>query len=93
MSIMDKFKRNKPDNPVKESTKAPVISMPHRLRLNATGLEAHYGRTGFVERIKAAADTIEEMETALTEIIMTSKDPASIKAATEALDACDKLRK
>ena len=67
--------------------------MPRRLRHSAAGLEAHYGSTPFIDRIKAAADIIEEMEAALNAIVMTSQDPRAKALANDALDAYDRMRK
>lgn len=95
MSIIDQIRAHigKPKNPIKEKSKRPPIDIARKLRQNATGLEAHYGETQFIERIRAAANIIETMETALQAIYITSTDKGSKAQAEEALSLCDKMRK
>ena len=95
MSITDRIKARlkRPQNPIRQTSKRTPISMPTRLRQNAAGLEAHYGQTEFIERIRAAADAIEEMELALNAISLTSQDPKAKALANEALDRCESMRK
>ena len=95
MSIITKIKGrlNRPKNPIKAASLVPVVNMPKRLRQNATGLQAHYGSTQFIDRIKAAADALEELETALQAIALSTKEPRTKALANDALDAYDRMRK
>ena len=95
MSIITKIKGslNRPKNPIKAASLNPVVNMPKRLRQNATGLQAHYGTTQFIDRVRAAADALEEMETALQAIALSTKEPHTKALANDALEAYDRMRK
>jgi len=94
MSIISRIKSKiVTQNPITKKDTMPSFIMTNTLRNNATGLEAHYGATQFVERIKAAADIIDELEAALMTISMGSKDEASRRVADQALDAYYQMRR
>ena len=93
MSIIKRIKSKIAKSPVAKQDTMPSFIMTSSLRHNAEGLEAHYGETQFIERIKAAADIIDELEAALMTISMGTKDQASKRIADEALDAYYRMRR
>ena len=93
MLFRSKGRLNRPKNPIKAASLVPVVNMPKRLRQNATGLQAHYGSTQFIDRIRAAADALEELEAALQAIAISTKEPHTKALANDALEAYDRMRK
>lgn len=93
MSIIKSIKSKIAKSPVTKQDTMPSFIMTSSLRHNAEGLEAHYGETQFIERIKAAADIIDELEAALMTISMGTKDQASKRIADEALDTYYRMRR
>ena len=92
MSIIKKIKdRLTTPKPIREHHR-PSFAMTSSLRYNAEGLEAHYGQAQFIERIRAAADIIDEMETALMAIAVSSNDRTAIGLANDTLDQCANLK-
>lgn len=94
MSIIKRIKTKitKP-NPIKAVSNMPSFAMTAALRHNALGLEASYGNTQFVQRVKAAADIIDELETALLAISVSTNDPMSRSIASDALDQYANLKR
>jgi len=78
--------------PIREPNR-PAFAMTAILRHNAEGLEAHYGDRKFIHRIRAAADIIDELETALRAIAMSTTDKVSREIADDALNEFERLRK
>lgn len=70
--------------------KAKGIDLARSLRKNALGLEYNYGNSLFVQRVRSAADALEDMESTLLAITLNSKDQWAIDAANEALDRYQK---
>ena len=94
MSIISRIKSKiVTQNPITKKDTMPSFIMTNTLRNNAIGLEANYGATQFIERIKAAADIIDELEAALMTISMGTSDSRSKSIADEALDAYYRMRK
>lgn len=94
MSIIKRIKTKitKP-NPIKAVSNMPSFAMTAAMRHNALGLEASYGNTQFVQRVRAAADIIDELETALMAIAFSSNDPMAKDIANDALDQYANMKK
>lgn len=92
MKIIDRI-RAKFKSPIPKPDNLPSFIMTSTLRHNAIGLEASYGKTQFVERVRAAADIIDELETALLAISFSTTDPQARALASDALDRLSEMRK
>lgn len=92
MKIIDRI-RAKFQSPITKQDNLPSFVMTTVLRHNAMGLEASYGKRQFIERIRAAADIIDELETALLAISFSTTDPQARALASDALDRLTEMRK
>lgn len=92
MKIIDRIKA-KFTSPIPAQDSMPSFIMTSTLRHNATGLEASYGKRQFIDRIRAAADIIDELETALLAISFSTTDPQARALASDALDRLTEMRK
>lgn len=87
MGLLTKLKAKRALKHPAPEPKTPLHeNLPKRLRQNAAGLEQAYGKTQFVERIRHAADRLEEMEMTITLIAQTTTDPAIKAIAQDAMD-------
>ena len=92
MKIIDRIKA-KFKSPIPKQDNLPSFIMTSTLRHNAEGLEASYGKRQFIDRIRAAADIIDELETALLAISFSTTDPQARELASDALDRLSIMRK
>lgn len=93
MKIIDRIKDKFNSAPIPKQDNAPGFIMTSTLRRNAEGLEASYGKRQFIDRIRAAADIIDELETALLAISFSTTDPQARALASDALDRLSAMRK
>ena len=95
MKFIDSLKAHLKGTPeeITEAIQRPPINMPAKLRQNASGLEMHYGTTQFIERIRAAADAIEDLEATLMVVMLNSNETFIKEIAEEALQRYDERRR
>ena len=87
MNILNKLRANHTlKHPASEPNTTLFEDLPNKLRQDAKELKQVYGNAKFIERIRRAANRLEEMEMILNLVAQTTKDVATKSLVQEAMD-------
>tara|TARA_R110002126_G_scaffold281495_1_gene429304 strand:+ start:409 stop:681 length:273 start_codon:yes stop_codon:yes gene_type:complete len=87
MNILNKLRANHTlKHPAPEPNTTLFEDLPHKLLQDVKELKQVYGNAKFIERIRRAANRLEEMEMILSLVAQTTKDVATKSLVQEAMD-------